>query len=162
MAYPLWRNADKPMYTCSNCGQSLSRKESAVGVYWGCDNCGGYAVSMAILRKAVRREYVTEAWAAALVAQGTRGRNCPTCSHPMTEVPVTVGEQTLKLDVCKLCQFFWFDPTEFESLPPAPPLPPSPESELPLEARQAIALNEVRLIAEKARAEDPSDRKSVV
>jgi hypothetical protein len=110
---------------------------------------------MAILRKAVREDGVVRAWAAARQAPAT-GRNCPMCDHAMREVPIAVGQDMLRLDVCKLCQFFWFDPTEFESLPAAPPRPPVPRSDLPQAAREAIALAEVQMIAERARAEDLS------
>jgi membrane associated rhomboid family serine protease/Zn-finger nucleic acid-binding protein len=141
------------MYTCPNCGEQLTKRESALGVYWGCPACGGYAVSMAILRKAVEEDCVVRAWAAAREG-GSSGRACPMCDHVMTEVPITVGESELKLDVCKICQFFWFDPNELELLPAAPQPPPTPESRLPLEAREALALAEVQRIAEAARAQN--------
>jgi Zn-finger nucleic acid-binding protein len=143
------------MNTCPNCGQNLSRKESEFGVYWGCEYCGGYAVSMAILRKAIRGDYVLRAWSAAR-QEGAAGRNCPMCDHPMTEVPVTVDGNILKLDICKICQFFWFDPKELESLPQAPPPAPTRESQLPQAAREAIAIQQVQMMAERARAEDRS------
>ena len=143
------------MNTCPNCGKKLTRKQNEFGVYWGCDACGGYSVSMAVLRKAVREDCVVRAWAAAREVPAT-GRNCPMCDHAMREVPVAAGQDMLRLDVCKLCQFFWFDPSEFESLPAAPPRPPPPASELPQAAREAIAIEQVRLIGERARAEDQS------
>src|SRR5580765_8432041 len=135
------------MNTCPNCGKKLTRKQNVFGVYWGCDVCGGCSVSMAILRKAVREDCVVRAWAAARTAPAT-GRNCPMCDHPMREVPVVLGQETLRLDVCKLCQFCWFDPSEFESLPPAPPPPRAPGSDLPQAAREALAIAEAQMIGE--------------
>src|SRR5260221_11485971 len=129
------------MNICPNCGKDLSRKESEFGVYWGCESCGGYAVSMAILRKALRNDCVLEAWASSRQG-GVAGRNCPMCEHPMTEVPLTVDGNSLKLDVCRICQFFWFDPKELESLPQAPPPVPTRESLLPQAAREALAIQE--------------------
>src|SRR4051812_6050867 len=78
------------------------------------------------------------------------------CDHVMTEVPVTVSDGVLKLDVCKICQFFWLDPKEFESLPAAQVESSSRKKPLPQAAREAIAIAEVRRMSEQAQAQDPS------
>jgi membrane associated rhomboid family serine protease/Zn-finger nucleic acid-binding protein len=144
------------MFTCPNCGAKLTRQQNELGVFWGCTACGGWAVSMAVLRKAVQADCVDRAWAAARDGRGTSGRLCPMCDHAMTEVPLAVNDGALKLDVCKLCQFVWFDPGELQSMPPAPEDPrKTREQALPQEAREAIALYEVKKIGERARDEDP-------
>jgi membrane associated rhomboid family serine protease len=143
------------MNTCPNCGQHLSRKQNEFGVYWGCNDCGGYAVSMAILRKVIREDCVIQAWAAAR-ERGPGERDCPMCDRAMTEVPVEAGEEALRLDVCKTCQFFWFDPAEFESLPAPRPGGALRERRLPQAAREAIAIEEVRMMSERAKAQDLS------
>ena len=70
-----------------------------------------------------------------------------------------IGDQSLKLDVCRRCEFVWFDATEYESIPPPPPAPKDPtrldDKDLPQAAREALAIYKVKQIGEKARAEDP-------
>jgi membrane associated rhomboid family serine protease len=77
----------------------------------------------------------------------------------MSEVFMGVAGETLKLGVCKRCEFVWFDATEYESIPPLPPKPKDPlevdEKDLPQAAREALALYKVQQIAERAREEDP-------
>ncbi len=75
----------------------------------------------------------------------------------MVEVAVAARSSSLplRLDVCSGCQFVWFDPREFEQLPPAAKETPS---RLPDKAREAIALEEVRRVgeaAEKGGYDDP-------
>jgi membrane associated rhomboid family serine protease len=48
----------------------------------------------------------------------------------------------MRLDLCRRCQFVWFDPREFEALPPAPSKPREPE--IPLEARERVALAQMK------------------
>src|SRR5262249_20754925 len=61
------------------------------------------------------------------------------------------------LDVCKICQFVWFDPKEFEAAPkPDPATAVEAKPELPQAAREAIALAEVQRMGGQARAEDPA------
>ena len=78
----------------------------------------------------------------------------------MTEAPVTFDGGVLKLDICKRCELVWFDPGEYECIPPSPPKVPAPgevdEKKLPQAAREALALYKVQQIAEQSRAEDAS------
>jgi membrane associated rhomboid family serine protease len=67
----------------------------------------------------------------------------------MAEVAAPAG--TPRLDVCRLCQLIWFDPGEAAACPPPPP--PAPTPALPREAREALAMLKVELIAERAREE---------
>jgi len=77
----------------------------------------------------------------------------------MSEVSLGVAGQILKLGVCRRCEFVWFDPAEYESIPPPAPKPKDPlevdEKDLPQAAREALALYQVQQIAEQARKEDP-------
>lgn len=68
----------------------------------------------------------------------------------MHEVPVTAPGQTLHVEVCRPCQFIWFDVAEFESLPAAPP---KVQGELPPAAREQLALLKVQQLAEQAHRE---------
>ena len=74
------------------------------------------------------------------------------CNNPMFEVTLP-QTASLRLDVCKRCDFVWFDPNELEAAPPAPVKPQKPdEYELPQKAREAIALYKVQQMADQARA----------
>jgi hypothetical protein len=39
----------------------------------------------------------------------------------MCQVPLDLGHARFPVDVCRNCQFFWFDADEFETLPPPEP-----------------------------------------
>ena len=58
----------------------------------------------------------------------------------------------VRVDVCRLCHFVWFDAREVENLT-ARPLPPA-APELPQEARELLAIEKVKQLAEQARGTD--------
>lgn len=146
------------MFNCPNCGSQLSRARNQLGTYWYCPGCTGRAVNLAVLRKAVAPEFVTRLWRTAVANAGRPGRSCPSCGFAMLEVPAPSAQVMLRLDVCKRCQFIWFDPHELESAPPNPEAQVSKGSEstdnLPQAAREALALYEVRRLAEQAQHDD--------
>ena len=82
-------------------------------------------------------------------SEGQFGRPCPLCRHPMFEVTVPEEDQSLKLDVCRICQFVWFDPAEFDSVPLRRVAPAQHDDHsLPQQARERLAIAECRLLAE--------------
>ena len=139
------------MFTCPNCSRALTRIQSAPGIYWACESCGGRTVAVPVLRKVVGEKPITQLWADARSAPRVEKR-CPTCRHRMFE---TV-EGGLRLDVCKVCQFVWFDAQEFEQMPVATPVV-AKRAELPQAAREAIALTEVQRMAESTSDEGPPE-----
>lgn len=66
----------------------------------------------------------------------------------MVEVPASNEPGIPPLDVCKVCEFVWFDPREYEQAPPSPPPPKEPE--LPQKARELLAIHEVERLAKEA------------
>ena len=58
----------------------------------------------------------------------------------MVEVTKEVISGPVELDVCRKCQFMWFDPGESEAMPA---LPPNAEPEMHPKAREALALAEI-------------------
>jgi membrane associated rhomboid family serine protease len=78
----------------------------------------------------------------------------------MVEVTQSIDGDLKSLDVCKKCQFVWFDAAEYESIPSAPAPAPRPgEAEsapLPPKAREALALWELERMNDQARAQDAS------
>ena len=144
------------MFICPNCTGILVRGQNQLGMYWGCNSCGGRAASMAVLRKAFSPTIVNLAWRAAQNGEGVTKRLCPTCTHRMAEVPVCIGDKTWKWDVCKICHFVWFDPREYEAVPAASQVQQMNEATLPQAARETLALYQVQRIAEQAKDADPS------
>jgi membrane associated rhomboid family serine protease/Zn-finger nucleic acid-binding protein len=117
-------------------------------------------VGIPVLRATIGNDRVTALWSRAISSTGDTGKSCPICSRAMTDVTMGVAGHALELDVCKRCEFVWFDAAEYESIPPAPPKPKEPgevdDKDLPQAAREALALYKVQQIAEQARAEDPA------
>jgi membrane associated rhomboid family serine protease/Zn-finger nucleic acid-binding protein len=69
----------------------------------------------------------------------------------MHAVPVALPQCNLTLDVCKTCQFVWFDAGEFNMLPAVPPPPPRLEDEMPQAAREKMAELMAEEIGERGR-----------
>jgi hypothetical protein len=65
--------------------------------------------------------------------------------------------EPFQLDACRVCQFLWFDTDEVLHLPISPPGPKQQESALSPEAREALALAKVEMLAERARKEQRRD-----
>ena len=147
------------MFTCPTCGSGLTRTPDKAGIFWVCQSCGGRAVSVSLLRKTIDQDRVRSIWSQAISTPDQDGRSCPICSRGMSEVCMGVGDQSLKLGVCKRCEFVWFNAMEYESIPPPTPAPKDPtrtdDKDLPQAARETLAIYKVQQMAEKARNEDP-------
>ncbi|RME95262.1 MAG: hypothetical protein D6766_03810, partial [Verrucomicrobia bacterium] len=142
------------MLLCPHCQQSLDKHPLPQGVGWACRRCGGLAVNSAVLRKTIPGQLYGQLWMGTFPGSGQQ-RNCPSCHQPMREVGAPAGPGTLLVDVCKRCQLFWFDWGEFDAMPrrPRPQPAPDPEKNLPLEARQQLAIAKVKAMAEEAARE---------
>ncbi len=143
------------MLECPNCKTTrLVKLQNEYGFFWGCPKCDGRAVNLSLLRKKFSHKFLANLWGMAYERKGPFSRRCPMCGKHMNEISAETG--TPKLDVCKACQFVWFDPKEYEQIP-LEPIPP-PETKLkdllPLEAREKLALREVQRIEDEARSSD--------
>lgn len=150
------------MLTCPRCRKKLARtKSQRGGLLYVCSQCSGRGLGLAVVRRAVGKQKVAELWRAAARAQNdskpSRGAGCPGCSRPMYEIPV-VGrpKRVVHVDVCRACQFVWFDADELESLPQA--IPPKPKSAVKepqsLAAREQAALARLRVEDYRRRGTD--------
>ena len=139
------------MFTCPNCGGTLTRTRGPKGLFWNCDHCSGRAVGLPVLRAAIGNDRVIALWSRAISSTRDDGKSCPICSRAMRQVTMGLPGQALELDICKRCEFVWFDPSEYESIPPPPPIPKEPgrvdENYLPQAAREVIAIYKVQQIA---------------
>jgi membrane associated rhomboid family serine protease len=140
---------------CPRCRGRLNRATTDHGVFFYCPKCRGRAIGLGLLRHAGSQDAVRTLWIEANKKTGAPGAACPVCDRRMVEVPLTLApaRPPLQLDVCAGCQFVWFDPREYEQFPHAPAgqdvdRPSSPS------AREAIAIAEVRMVAERANRQD--------
>lgn len=139
-----------PVYACPDCSTPLERRAGDHGVFWRCPRCGGRAVGLGPLKRACDVSLITRLWGG---AHGSvpRHRPCPICGDPMREVTIP-NEQLPTVDVCLVCQLVWFDPNEYEAFPATRPLAPSAPPQapaVPQEARQAFAIEKVKVMAEQ-------------
>jgi membrane associated rhomboid family serine protease/ribosomal protein L37AE/L43A len=137
---------------CPACYIPLTKMRTGTGVIWRCEKCDGRAVGLQLLRRTFTPESINPLWLHAIHNEGSSARPCPSCGNPMIEVALD-SSSGIKIEVCKICEFVWFDKGETQPLqvrpPPKPPPPP-----LPPEAREAIALAKVQQLAEQARGSD--------
>ena len=123
------------------------------GIIWACSICGGRALSISLLRHFVARQPINHLWQAALKGDHPTPRACPSCQFSMVEVPLPTASAPFVLDVCKRCQFVWFDPLEFEEMPLAPPefSVATPTRDLPMAAKEVLAEYKIKQIKEQSR-----------
>jgi membrane associated rhomboid family serine protease/Zn-finger nucleic acid-binding protein len=136
---------------CPRCNLPLKEVRMSGRVFWACDNCGGRAVTVELLRRTFTPESINPLWLHAMRAQGTSGRICPSCRKPMLDVALSENAK-VDVDVCRHCHFVWFDAHEIDTLVPQPV--PASAPELSQEARKQIAIAKVQQLAEEARGSD--------
>jgi membrane associated rhomboid family serine protease/Zn-finger nucleic acid-binding protein len=124
---------------CPVCRTDLQRAPIDKGITWVCPSCGGRAVGMGPLRRAFEKPFVNALWGSVQDSPGD-GKPCPVCETSMAVTPM--GSPVL--DVCKRCQFVWFDPKEFEVAPARPVAPGGPKlSEEQLEVVARVQAEEI-------------------
>jgi membrane associated rhomboid family serine protease/Zn-finger nucleic acid-binding protein len=138
-------------FVCPRCKVPLKDIRTSGGVFYGCDICGGRAVTIELLRKRFTEESINPLWLHATRGEGGVGLPCPSCQQPM--ISVTLSDQAeIRVDVCRHCHFIWFDAHEVETLVPRQPDPVAPE--LPQKAREVLAIAEVERLAKQAEGSD--------
>jgi membrane associated rhomboid family serine protease/Zn-finger nucleic acid-binding protein len=138
-------------FVCPRCKVPLKDIRTSGGVFYGCDICGGRAVTIELLRKRFTEESINPLWLHATRGEGGVGLPCPSCQQPMISVPLS-DQAEIRVDVCRHCHFIWFDAHEVETLIPRQPDPVAPE--LPQKAREVLAIAEVERLAKQAEGSD--------
>lgn len=141
------------MFVCPADRRPLDRRSSPHGVYWACPSCGGRAVGIGLLRKTVAKQAVDQIWAAAREQRVPAGRPCPSCLDPMHDV--SSGPDGPSVDVCRVCQFVWFDASEYEQIPVEPA--PRPGPAMPDRAAEILATAQAEAIAKRSEREFGSE-----
>jgi membrane associated rhomboid family serine protease/Zn-finger nucleic acid-binding protein len=142
---------DDAPFLCPRCKVPLKDVRTSGGVFYGCDVCGGRAVTIELLRKRFTPESINPLWLHAMRGEGRAGLPCPSCGQPMLGVALS-DQAEINVDVCKRCHFIWFDAHEVEILIPRQPDPVAPE--LPQKAREMLAIAEVERLAKQAEGPD--------
>lgn len=143
------------MAVCPHCNERLARVQRPQGFVFQCPSCQGFAVAVPVLRKVVSHDVIREMWLRAREEGNAEGVECPVCRQPTVEVTVDTEEDQGKvtIDVCARCQFVWFDREELEQLPQAE-YEPSLRDRLPMEAREKLALTEIKRLERMDRLRD--------
>ena len=137
---------------CPACCIPLIEMRTGTGIIWRCEKCDGRAVGLQLLRRTFTPESINPLWLHAIHNEGSIARPCPSCGNPMFEVALD-SSSGIRIEVCRICEFVWFDAGETQPLQvrlSPKPLPPP----LPQEAGEAIALAKVQQLAEQARGPD--------
>lgn len=142
------------MLKCPTCRRSLDRVKTRKGLFYLCPDCHGRAVALPVVRKLIGTEHVTRFWRAAVQNSSTGTKKCPICDRWMREIQGQADDSAVVLDLCRDCQFIWFDDQEIERFPP-PPEPPA-EKPLPPKVREQLAKAKLELESRRD-ALDPSD-----
>src|SRR6476620_9624218 len=143
---------DGSEFLCPRCKVPLKDVRTSGGVFYGCDVCGGRAVTIELLRKRFTPESINPLWLHAMRGEGRVGLPCPSCRQPMIGVALSERAE-INIDVCQHCHFIWFDAHEVDTLVPRQP-PPSPAPELPQKAREMLAMAEVERLSMQAQGSD--------
>jgi len=145
---PLQVPAMEAELLCPACRISLTKMRTGTGIIWRCENCNGRAVCLQLLRRTFTPASINPLWLHAIHNEGSVARPCPSCGNPMIEVALD-SSSGIRIEICRICEFVWFDAGETQPLQVRPPPPP-----LRQEAREACALAKVRQLAEQARGSD--------
>jgi membrane associated rhomboid family serine protease/Zn-finger nucleic acid-binding protein len=144
---------DDAQLTCPRCNVPLNEVRTSGGVFYGCDVCGGRAVTIELLRKRFTAESINPLWLHARRGEGRVGLPCPSCREPMIGV-VLSDKAEIGVDVCQHCHFIWFDAHEVDTLIPRQPEPVPVAPELPQKAREMLAMVEVERLSKQAEGSD--------
>ena len=93
---------------CPRCNVPLKEVRTSQGIFWACENCGGRALTVELLRRIFTPESINPLWLHAISGEGKSGRLCPSCRKPMLEVALSENAQ-VDVDVCRHCHFVWLD-----------------------------------------------------
>jgi len=71
---------------CPRCNLALKQVRTSHGVLWACDNCGGRAVGLELLRRTFTPESINPLWLHAVGGEDQSGGRCPSSANPKLEV----------------------------------------------------------------------------
>ncbi len=108
------------MFLCPRCHERLARTPTPAGLVYVCGRCHGRAAGLPVVRKSVSPATYRQLWAQAIKGTAGGATPCVVCGRPMIELSVPLSDQQILVDLCKGCQFAWFDARELDRLPRHP------------------------------------------
>jgi Zn-finger nucleic acid-binding protein len=106
---------DGSEFLCPRCNVPLKQVRTLRGVFYGCDVCGGRAVTIEPLRKPFTPESINPLWRMRCEARGALACLVPSCRQPMIGVALS-DQAEISVDVCQHRHFIWFDAHEVDTL----------------------------------------------
>ena len=104
-------------FFCPTCNVVLQANKLDGIRLWKCVSCGGFAISLPIFRKGLKRESFKKIWQQLSSGEIETGRPCPGCKNPLSVVEADGQDGAIMIDVCRSCHLLWFDDEEFSDLP---------------------------------------------
>ena len=104
-------------FSCPTCNALLQAQKLEGVRLWKCASCGGFAISLPIVRKGLKKETFKKFWQKLSSGETETGRPCPGCKNPLNVVEADGQGGVILIDVCRTCHILWFDDEEYSSLP---------------------------------------------
>ena len=108
-------------FSCPTCNVLLEAQKPEGIRLWKCASCGGFAISLPIVRKGINKKTFKEIWHKLSSGKTEAGRPCPGCKKPLSVVEADGQGGVVMIDVCRTCHIIWFDDNEFSDLPKVVP-----------------------------------------
>jgi len=108
-------------FSCPTCNVLLQAQKPEGIRLWKCASCRGFAISLPIVRKGLKKASFRKIWQKLSTGQIETGRPCPGCKDPLSVVEADGHGGVIKIDVCRTCQILWFDDEEYSDLPKVVP-----------------------------------------
>ena len=108
-------------FSCPTCNVLLQAQKLDGVRLWKCDSCGGFAISLPIVRKGLHTKTFKEIWQKLHMGEIEKGRPCPGCKKPLSVVEADGQGGSIMIDVCRSCHLLWFDDNEYSDLPKVAP-----------------------------------------
>ena len=108
-------------FSCPTCNVSLQAQKLEDIRLWKCASCGGFAISLPVVRKELNTGTFKKIWQRLSSGEAERGRPCPGCKKPLNVVEADGEGGVIMIDVCRSCHIIWFDDKEYSDLPKVAP-----------------------------------------
>ena len=108
-------------FSCPTCNVLLEAQKPEGIRLWKCASCGGFAISLPIVRKGLDTKTFKNIWQKLSSGEIETGRPCPGCKKPLSVVEADGQGGVVMIDVCRSCHLLWFDDKEFSDLPKVQP-----------------------------------------
>ncbi|MBJ6724603.1 rhomboid family intramembrane serine protease [Geomesophilobacter sediminis] len=133
---------------CPRCRMALRKTLVDKSYVWICPNCSGRAVALPVVRTRIPDSAFRDLWKQGNAAPASVDVPCPVCNVNMCELKAG-GEV---VDLCRSCQFLWFDRNEFENLPQN--ALPAARAELSPEGKKAVAMLQLDSLKQQQEEKD--------